>query len=91
MMFTGTAGTGKTTVARAICDELGLDYIVINGSEEGNIDTLRGKIKQFASSISLSGGYKVVILDEWTTLIRNQPNPHCVVSLKSSVRTVDSF
>lgn len=64
MMFTGTAGTGKTTVARAICEELGLDYIVINGSEEGNIDTLRGKIKQFASSVSLSGGYKVVILDE---------------------------
>jgi DNA polymerase III delta prime subunit len=64
MLFSGTAGTGKTTVARAICDELDLDYIVINGSEEGNIDTLRGKIKQFASSISLSGGYKVVILDE---------------------------
>jgi len=64
MLFSGTAGTGKTTIARAICDELGLDYIVINGSEEGNIDTLRGKIKQFASSISLSGGYKVVILDE---------------------------
>ena len=64
MMFSGTAGTGKTTIARAICDELQLDYIVINGSEEGNIDTLRGKIKQFASSVSLSGGYKVVILDE---------------------------
>jgi DNA polymerase III delta prime subunit len=64
MLFTGTAGTGKTTIARAICDELELDYIVINGSEEGNIDTLRGKIKQFASSVSLSGGYKVVILDE---------------------------
>jgi len=64
MMFTGTAGTGKTTIARAICDELNIDYIVINGSEEGNIDTLRGKIKQFASSVSLSGGYKVVILDE---------------------------
>lgn len=64
MLFSGTAGTGKTTVARAICDELDLDYIIINGSEEGNIDTLRGKIKQFASSISLSGGYKVVILDE---------------------------
>ena len=64
MMFTGIAGTGKTTVARAICEELDLDYIVINGSEEGNIDTLRGKIKQFASSVSLSGGYKVVILDE---------------------------
>ena len=64
MMFTGTAGTGKTTVAKAICNELDLDYIVINGSEEGNIDTLRGKIKQFASSVSLSGNYKVVILDE---------------------------
>lgn len=64
MLFSGTAGTGKTTIARAMCEELGLDYIVINGSEEGNIDTLRGKIKQFASSVSLSGGYKVVILDE---------------------------
>ena len=64
MLFTGTAGLGKTTVARALCNEMGLDYIVVNGSEEGNIDTLRGKIKQFASSISLAGGYKVVILDE---------------------------
>ena len=64
MMFTGTAGTGKTTVARALCNELDLDYIVINGSEESGIDTLRNKIKQFASSVSLSGGYKVVILDE---------------------------
>ena len=64
MLFSGTAGTGKTTMAKAVCEELGLDYIIINGSEEGNIDTLRGKIKQFASSVSLSGGYKVVILDE---------------------------
>jgi len=64
MLFTGTAGLGKTTVAKALCNELDLDYILINGSEEGNIDTLRGKIKQFASSVSLSGGYKVVILDE---------------------------
>jgi DNA polymerase III delta prime subunit len=64
MLLTGTAGLGKTTVARAICNELGLDYILINASESGNIDTLRGKIKQFASSISLQGGYKVVILDE---------------------------
>ncbi len=64
MLFTGTAGLGKTTVAKALCNELGLDYIVINGSEEGNIDTLRGKIKQFASTVSFSGGYKVVILDE---------------------------
>ena len=64
MMFSGSAGTGKTTVARALCNELNLDHIVVNGSEEGNIDTLRGKIKQFASSVSLQGGYKVVILDE---------------------------
>ena len=64
MMFSGTAGVGKTTVAKALCNMLELDYIVVNGSEEGNIDTLRGKIKQFASSVSLQGGYKVVILDE---------------------------
>ena len=64
MLFTGTAGLGKTTVARALCNELDCDFILINGSEEGNIDTLRTKIKQFASSVSLQGGYKVVILDE---------------------------
>jgi len=64
MLFSGTAGLGKTTVAKAMCNELDLDYILVNGSEEGNIDTLRTKIKQFASSVSLSGGYKVVILDE---------------------------
>jgi len=64
MLFTGTAGLGKTTVARAMCNELNCDYILINGSEEGNIDTLRTKIKQFASSVSLSSDFKVVILDE---------------------------
>mgnify|MGYP001287434469 FL=1 len=64
MLLTGTAGLGKTTVAKALCTELDLDYLIINGSEEGNIDTLRNKIKQFASTVSLSGGYKVVILDE---------------------------
>lgn len=64
MLFTGTAGLGKTTVARALCNQLGLDYILINGSEEGNIDTLRNKVKSFASTVSLQGGYKVIILDE---------------------------
>lgn len=64
MLFTGTAGLGKTTVAKAICNELDLDFILVNGSEDGNIDTLRNKIRRFASSVSLSGGYKVVILDE---------------------------
>ena len=56
LLFTGTAGIGKTTVAKAVCNELGLDYLLINGSEEGNIDTLRHKRKQFASTVSLQGG-----------------------------------
>lgn len=64
MMFTGTAGLGKTTIAKALCNQLGCDYIMINGSEEGNIDTLRNKIKRFASTVSLAGDVKVVILDE---------------------------
>ena len=54
MLFAGSAGVGKTTIAKALCDETGVDYIIINGSEEGNIDTLRGKIKHFASTVSLS-------------------------------------
>ena len=64
MLLTGTPGTGKTTVAKALCNELGLDFLIVNGSEESGIDTLRTKIKRFASTISLQGGYKVVILDE---------------------------
>jgi len=65
MLLTGTAGTGKTTIARALCEELGCDYIVIGGSEEGRkIDTLRTTIRDFASAVSLSGKVKVVILDE---------------------------
>ena len=64
MLLTGSAGLGKTTVARALCNELDLDYLLINASEDGNIYTLRSKIKQFASSVSLNGGVKVVILDE---------------------------
>jgi|TARA_B110001454_G_scaffold163913_1_gene153498 DNA polymerase III delta prime subunit len=66
LLLCGTAGVGKTTVARALCNELGADWILINGSEERNIDTLRVKIKQFASTVSLTvdGGPKIVILDE---------------------------
>ena len=65
LLLTGTAGVGKTTIAKAMLEELGCDYIVINGSDEGRlIDTLRTKIKGFASSMSLSGGRKYVILDE---------------------------
>ena len=64
LLLCGTSGVGKTTVAKALCNELGADFILINGSEERNIDTLRVKIKQFASTISLQGGPKIVILDE---------------------------
>ena len=64
MLLTGSSGLGKTTVARALCNQLNLDYIIINASEESGIDVLRSKIKQFASSVSLNGGTKVVILDE---------------------------
>lgn len=65
LMLCGSAGCGKTTIAKALCNELGADFIVINGSDEGRlIDTLRTKIKNFASTVSLSGGPKVVILDE---------------------------
>ena len=64
LLFSGTPGIGKTTVAKALCEELNCDWIMINGSEEGGIDVLRDKIKNFASTVSLSGGKKVVILDE---------------------------
>lgn len=75
MLFSGTAGVGKTTIAKAICNELGVDHLMINGSEEGNIDTLRGKIKQFASTVSLQGGYKIVILDESDHLNSSSTQP----------------
>ena len=64
MLFSGTPGIGRTTVAKALCEEMNCDWIMINGSEEGGIDVLRNKIKNFASTVSLSGGKKVVILDE---------------------------
>jgi DNA polymerase III delta prime subunit len=65
LLLTGGAGCGKTSVARALCNELDADYILINCSEDGNIDTLRTKIRTFASTVSISGGKKIVILDEF--------------------------
>lgn len=75
MLLCGTAGTGKTTVARALCEELQTDYMIINGSEESGIDVLRTKIKQFASTVSFSGNTKVVILDEADYLNPNSTQP----------------
>lgn len=75
MLLCGPAGTGKTTVARALCEELNSDYIIINGSEESGIDVLRTKIKSFASTVSFTGNTKVVILDEADYLNPNSTQP----------------
>lgn len=75
LTLAGNAGVGKTTVARAMLEELGCDYIIINGSMNGNIDTLRNEILQFASSVSLTGGRKYVILDEADYLNPNSTQP----------------
>jgi len=64
-LFSGTAGVGKTTVAKALCNEIGAEYIMINGSDEGrSIDVLRTTIRSFASTVSLTDAKKVVIIDE---------------------------
>lgn len=75
LILSGSAGVGKTTVARAMLEQLGCDYIVINGSMNGNIDTLRNDILNFASSVSLAGGRKYVILDEADYLNANSTQP----------------
>jgi len=75
LILSGGPGVGKTTVAKAMLEELHCDYIVINGSMNGNIDTLRNEIQQFASSVSLQGGRKYVILDEADYLNPNSTQP----------------
>lgn len=74
-LFAGSAGVGKTTVAKALCNEVGAEYLFINGSEESGIDILRNKIKSFASTVSLTGAKKVVILDEADYLNPNSTQP----------------
>ena len=64
LILAGKSGVGKTTAAKAMLDELGSTHIMINGSEESGIDVLRTKIKNFASTVSLHGGRKYIILDE---------------------------
>ena len=64
MILSGGPGMGKTTVAKALCNEVGCDFLMINGSEESGIDVLRTKIRGYASTVSFDGKRKVVILDE---------------------------
>jgi len=71
LLLVGGAGVGKTSVAKALCEEVGCDYLFINASDENGIDTLRVKIANYASSLSLSGGRKVVILDEFDAATNN--------------------
>ena len=75
LMLAGGAGVGKTTIAKAMCNEIGCDYLVINGSDESGIDIFRTKIKQYASSMSLDGQRKVIIIDEADYLNPNSTQP----------------
>jgi DNA polymerase III delta prime subunit len=71
LLLTGGAGVGKTTIAKAMCNEIGCDYMILNGSDENGVDTIRVKIKSYASSMSFAGGRKVIILDEADYLTPN--------------------
>ena len=75
MILSGTSGVGKTSVAKAVLTELECEYLVINGSLNGNIDTLRNEIHNFASTVSLYGGKKYIILDEADYLNANSTQP----------------
>lgn len=75
LLLSGRAGVGKTTIAKAMLESMGSDYIIINGSMNGNIDTLRIEISNFASSVSFAGGRKYVILDEADYLNPNSTQP----------------
>jgi len=75
LILSGGPGVGKTTVAKAMCNEVGCDFMVINGSDESGIDTFRIKIKNYASAMSLAGGRKVIIIDEADYLNPNSTQP----------------
>lgn len=75
LILSGTAGVGKTTIAKALCEEVGCDYMMINGSDESGIDTFRFKIKNYAGTISFEGTKKVIIIDEADYLNPNSTQP----------------
>lgn len=80
LLLTGSAGVGKTTIAKALCEEVGCDYIVINGSDDNGVDYIRIKVKNYASTMSLSGGRKVIIIDEADYLTH-----HAQAALRGSI------
>lgn len=82
LLLTGSAGTGKTTVAKAMLEELGCDYIVLNAALNRGIDLVRSEISTFASSISLTGGRKYIILDEADYL-----TPEAQASMRNLIET----
>ena len=75
LILSGGPGVGKTTVAKAMCNQIGCDFMVINGSDESGIDIFRTKIKNYASSMSLAGGRKVIIIDEADYMNPNSTQP----------------
>ena len=85
LLLSGTAGTGKTTVARAMLEETNSDYILINGSMSGDMDTLRNEIATYASTVSFGGGRKYVILDEADHL-----TPKVMASLRGFIEEFSS-
>ena len=82
LLLTGSPGTGKTTVAKAMLEELGCDYIVLNAALNRGIDLVRSEISTFASSISLTGGRKYIILDEADYL-----TPEAQASMRNLIET----
>ena len=75
LILHGGPGVGKTTIAKAMCEQIGCDYLVINGSDESGIDVFRTKVKNYASSLSMSGGRKVIVFDEADYLNPNSTQP----------------
>lgn len=75
LLLYGTSGVGKTTIAKAMCNEIGCDFLFIAASNETGIDTLRTKIQNYGSTISLSGGRKVIIMDEADYMNANSLQP----------------
>ena len=71
MLLIGDAGVGKTTVAKVLCETLNIDFMMMNASTERGIDDVRNKIDSFASTTSLTGGYKVLLLDEADNLTQD--------------------